>query len=74
MNAPITPITAPELDDDRRQRDEICDERPKEATKSAGSMARREGFEPPTLRFEAGFAQFQKAPETKDFGQLAHIA
>ena len=34
-------------------------------------MARREGLEPPTLRFEAGFAQFQKAPEIKDF---AHIA
>jgi len=37
-------------------------------------MARREGLEPPTLRFEAGFAQFQKAPETRDFGHLAHIA
>jgi len=37
-------------------------------------MARREGFEPPTLRFEAGFGCFQETPETKDFGQLAHIA
>jgi hypothetical protein len=26
------------------------------------------------LRFEAGFAQFQKAPKVKDFGHLAHLA
>ena len=38
------------------------------------NLARREGFEPPTFRFEAGFAQFQKAPEIKDFADLAHTA
>jgi len=27
-----------------------------------------------TLRFEAGFAQFQKVPEIKDFADLAHLA
>jgi hypothetical protein len=37
-------------------------------------MARREGFEPPTLRFEAGFGGFQETPEIKDFEHLAHIA
>ena len=40
----------------------------------AEELARREGFEPPTLRFEAGFGGFQETPEIKDFGHLAHIA
>ncbi len=40
----------------------------------AKSMARREGFEPPTLRFEAGFGEFEETPEIKDFEHLAHIA
>jgi hypothetical protein len=37
-------------------------------------LARREGFEPPTLRFEAGFKESQETPETRGFGHLAHIA
>ena len=40
----------------------------------AKSVARREGLEPPTLRFEAGFKGFQETPEIKGFGHLAHIA
>jgi hypothetical protein len=40
----------------------------------AWSGAPRPRNEPTALGFEAGFGWFQEAPETRDFGDLAHIA
>ncbi len=63
FDAPKRPYTAP-----------VDEEPSKESRNYLERMARREGLEPPTLRFEAGFGGFQETPETRDFGHLAHIA